>query len=131
MKRLVGVWLAPRPRVESSMARPRTCSDVRILSRCEPRRKPRSASPSLELNEGVDFLSERDAASGGLANPSARAMLNLGNQGDAIMPATPRILTFAGSLRTESFNKKLARVAAEAARKAGGEVTLIDLRDYP
>ena len=47
------------------------------------------------------------------------------------MPAAPRILAFAGSLRAESFNKKLARVAAEALRKAGGEVTLIDLRDYP
>jgi NAD(P)H-dependent FMN reductase len=45
--------------------------------------------------------------------------------------ATPRILAFAGSLRTESFNKKLARIAADAARKAGAEVTLIDLRDYP
>src|SRR5437870_4161763 len=45
--------------------------------------------------------------------------------------AAPRILAFAGSLRTESFNKKLVRVAADAVRSAGGEVTLIDLRDYP
>ena len=42
-----------------------------------------------------------------------------------------RILVFAGSARRDSFNKKLARVAAEYARAAGGEVTLIDLYDYP
>ena len=35
------------------------------------------------------------------------------------MAVAPRILVFAGSARTESFNKKLARLAAEAARKAG------------
>src|SRR5438876_12428516 len=46
------------------------------------------------------------------------------------MPA-PRILAFAGSTRGESFNKKLVRIAAEGARSAGGDVTLIDLRDYP
>jgi NAD(P)H-dependent FMN reductase len=43
----------------------------------------------------------------------------------------PRILVFAGSARKASLNKKLARVAAEAVRAAGGEVTLIDLDDYP
>ena len=42
-----------------------------------------------------------------------------------------RILAFAGSARRDSLNKKLVRIAAEAARKAGGEVTLIDLDDYP
>ena len=42
-----------------------------------------------------------------------------------------RILVFAGSARRDSLNKKLARVAAAAARAAGGEVTLIDLDDYP
>jgi NAD(P)H-dependent FMN reductase len=47
------------------------------------------------------------------------------------MPYEPKILTFAGSLRTESFNKKLAKLAAEAARNAGALVTLIDLRDLP
>ena len=41
-----------------------------------------------------------------------------------------RILVFSGSARRESLNKKLARVAADAARAAGGAVTLIDL-DYP
>ncbi len=41
----------------------------------------------------------------------------------------PKILAFAGSTRTESFNKKLVKIAADAARSAGAEVTLIDLRD--
>jgi chromate reductase len=43
---------------------------------------------------------------------------------------TPRILAFGGSLRTASFNQKLATLAAEAARTAGAEVTLIALRDF-
>lgn len=42
-----------------------------------------------------------------------------------------RILCFAGSARSGSFNKKLARLAADAARKAGAEATFADLRDYP
>lgn len=44
---------------------------------------------------------------------------------------TPRILAFGGSLRTGSHNHKLAAIAAEGARKAGAEVELIALRDYP
>lgn len=47
------------------------------------------------------------------------------------MNGAPRILAFAGSTRTESFNKRLIRVAVASARAAGAEVTLIDLRDYP
>lgn len=47
------------------------------------------------------------------------------------MTTKPKILAFAGSARADSLNKKLARVAAEAARAAGGEVTLVDLDDYP
>jgi NAD(P)H-dependent FMN reductase len=47
------------------------------------------------------------------------------------MSTQPKILAFAGSTREGSFNKKLVRVAAEAARNAGAEVTLIDLKDYP
>ena len=43
----------------------------------------------------------------------------------------PKVLAFAGATRTESWNKKLVRVAVRAAEQAGGEVTLIDLRDYP
>jgi chromate reductase, NAD(P)H dehydrogenase (quinone) len=42
-----------------------------------------------------------------------------------------RILAFAGSTRTASWNKKLVRIAAEGARQAGAEVTLVDLRDLP
>lgn len=45
------------------------------------------------------------------------------------MPS-PKVLVFAGSTRTASFNKKLARLAADAARAAGAEVTLVDLRDF-
>jgi len=44
---------------------------------------------------------------------------------------TPRILAFGGSLRRESFNQKLAALAAAGAREAGAEVTLIALRDFP
>jgi NAD(P)H-dependent FMN reductase len=44
--------------------------------------------------------------------------------------AAPRILALAGSTRSGSFNRKLLRVAAEAARRAGGEVTEIDLREF-
>ena len=42
-----------------------------------------------------------------------------------------KILVFAGSAREGSFNKRLARVAAEALRKAGAEATFADLRDFP
>ncbi len=42
----------------------------------------------------------------------------------------PRILVFGGSLRAESYNQKLAALAAAAASAAGAEVTLISLRDY-
>ena len=45
--------------------------------------------------------------------------------------SVPKILAFAGSARRDSLNKKLARVAADAARAAGAEVTFIDLEDYP
>jgi NAD(P)H-dependent FMN reductase len=47
------------------------------------------------------------------------------------MPTTPRILAFAGSLRAESYNKKLVKIAAAGARAAGAEVTYLDLRDLP
>jgi NAD(P)H-dependent FMN reductase len=45
--------------------------------------------------------------------------------------STPRILAFGGSLRRDSVNQKLAAIAAEGAREAGAEVTLIELRDFP
>jgi chromate reductase len=47
------------------------------------------------------------------------------------MSTKPRILAFAGSLRKDSYNKKLVAIAAQGARDAGADVTLIDLADYP
>ena len=44
---------------------------------------------------------------------------------------TARILAFAGSARRDSLNKKLLRAGVDAARAAGGEVTHIDLDDFP
>ena len=41
-----------------------------------------------------------------------------------------RILAFAGSTRKESYNRKLLALVADAATKAGAEVTLVDLADY-
>ncbi|MDX1466768.1 MAG: NAD(P)H-dependent oxidoreductase [Halomonas sp.] len=43
----------------------------------------------------------------------------------------PRILVFAGSTRAGSYNKALARQAAESLERAGGRPTFIDLRDHP
>lgn len=43
----------------------------------------------------------------------------------------PKILAFSGSTRTDSFNKKLIKIAAAGAKDTGVEVTLIDLRDFP
>jgi len=43
----------------------------------------------------------------------------------------PRIIAFAGSLRTESYNKKLAQAMAAGAELAGAEVRVLDLKDYP
>ena len=42
-----------------------------------------------------------------------------------------KILAFAGSTRHDSWNQKLVQAAAAAARRAGAEVTLLDLKDYP
>jgi chromate reductase len=47
------------------------------------------------------------------------------------MAKRPKILAFAGSLREKSFTKRIVKVAVEGARKAGAEVTYIDLKDYP
>jgi chromate reductase len=47
------------------------------------------------------------------------------------MPYVPKILAFAGSARTGSFNKSVLRIAVDGARAAGAQVTELDLRDYP
>lgn len=47
------------------------------------------------------------------------------------MTADVRLLAFAGSLRRESFNRRLVRTLVRGAEDAGAAVTLIDLRDYP
>lgn len=47
------------------------------------------------------------------------------------MTYQPKILAFAGSLRKESYNKKLLKIAVRGAEEAGAKVTYIDLKDYP
>lgn len=42
-----------------------------------------------------------------------------------------RILVFAGSVRRDSLNKTLARLAAKHCAELGAEATFIDLADYP
>lgn len=42
----------------------------------------------------------------------------------------PKLLVFAGSTRLDSFNRKLAGVAATLARASGAEVTHIELVDF-
>lgn len=47
------------------------------------------------------------------------------------MTYRPKILAFAGSLRKDSYNKKLVQIAIRGAKEAGADVTYIDLKDYP
>jgi len=47
------------------------------------------------------------------------------------MAYTPKILAFAGSLRKDSYNKRLVKIAIAGAEAAGAQVTYLDLRDYP
>lgn len=47
------------------------------------------------------------------------------------MTEKPKILAFAGSLRKHSLNRRVLRAAVVGAKKAGAEVTFVDLRDYP
>ncbi len=47
------------------------------------------------------------------------------------MSNPPKIVAFAGSLRRESYNKKLVKIAIAGARQASADVTEIDLRDFP
>ena len=41
-----------------------------------------------------------------------------------------KILALAGSVRADSYNKRVVAIAAEGAREAGGDVTIIDLADF-
>ena len=47
------------------------------------------------------------------------------------MTAKPKILAFSGSLRKGSFNQQVVNIAARGAEAAGGEVTVLDLRELP
>ena len=42
-----------------------------------------------------------------------------------------KILAFGGSARKESYNHRLVQIAADGAREAGADVTLISLREFP
>ena len=42
-----------------------------------------------------------------------------------------KIIALAGSLRENSFNKQLVKIAAEGAREHGAEVQVVDLADFP
>lgn len=42
-----------------------------------------------------------------------------------------KVLAFSGSLRKDSYNKKLVAAAANGARAAGAEVTILDLASLP
>ena len=41
-----------------------------------------------------------------------------------------KLLVFAGSTRQQSFNRRLARAAADMAREAGADTTLLELSDF-
>ena len=43
----------------------------------------------------------------------------------------PKVLVFAGSIRTGSFNARLAALATKELVLAGADVTRISLLDYP
>lgn len=47
------------------------------------------------------------------------------------MTKKPKILAFAGSLRKDSYNKRVLKTAIEGASKAGADVTFLDLKDFP
>lgn len=47
------------------------------------------------------------------------------------MTNSPKILGFAGSARSDSFNKKLVKVALKGAEAAGAQITFVDFKDLP
>jgi chromate reductase len=44
---------------------------------------------------------------------------------------SPRILAFAASTRSDSFNRRILRIAVHGAEAAGVACTVLDLRDHP
>jgi NAD(P)H-dependent FMN reductase len=46
------------------------------------------------------------------------------------MANKPKILCFAGSLRRDSFNKKLVQIGRKFVEEAGGDATYVDLREF-
>lgn len=51
-------------------------------------------------------------------------------RGDYNLGMTIKIAAFSGSLRADSFNRKLVTRAAQGVRDAGAEVELLDLREF-
>ena len=47
------------------------------------------------------------------------------------MTKQPKILALAGSLRENSYNKRVVKTAIKGAEDAGATVTYVDLRDFP
>ncbi len=56
---------------------------------------------------------------------------NRGVHGVTRVTAKPRILAFSGSLREGSYNQQVVNIAADGARKAGADVTVLHLRELP
>ncbi len=54
-----------------------------------------------------------------------------GVNGVTDVTAKPKILAFSGSLREDSYNQQVVNIAADGARKAGADVTVIHLRELP
>ncbi|MFT5424455.1 MAG: chromate reductase [Phycisphaerales bacterium] len=46
------------------------------------------------------------------------------------MTTSPKLLAFSGSLRKDSFNQRLVHAAADLARAAGAQVTVVSLNDF-
>src|SRR5262249_44269924 len=67
----------------------------------------------------------------GVAKPASAGVARAWIDQDGARTMMPRILAFAGSLRRDSFNKKLVPIAAKGAREVGAEGTLIALKDFP